>query len=191
MLNTYYKESTLDWALDTMTVGSADWQNGLLRDEDLELRSAALEKSLDFLHLSPCPWGCAKASRGAEGEAGQKWWWSPTASSLWSNIPIFPETGRLGQEKHKFEVRLGYTDPVKREIEWRGERKRGQGWKWEEKTGEERSQCLRKMDIFRHHHVKQNKSLRVKYIMFLSGTNSSSSIHEQKTQTDLNLRSHP
>ena len=51
-----------------------------------------------------------------------------------------------------------------------------------EKRGRERrdlSVC-RKMDIIRHHHIKQNKSLRAKYIMFLSGTNSSSSIHEHK-----------
>lgn len=60
-------------------------------------------------------------------------------SCLWSYIPIFPETGRLRQEEHKFEARFGYTDPDKREIEWRGEIERRGGQKREEKAGEERS----------------------------------------------------
>jgi hypothetical protein len=96
MLNTYYKESTLDWALDTMTVGRADWQLGLLRNEDLELRSAALEKSLDFLHLSPCPWSCVKAPRGAEREAGQKWWWSPMGKLFVVLYTYIPRNWKAG-----------------------------------------------------------------------------------------------
>lgn len=40
-------------------------------------------------------------------------------------IPIVPETGRLRQEEHTFEARLGNTDTVKREggvaVGWRGE----------------------------------------------------------------------
>lgn len=79
------------------------------------------------------PRGVLSERPGRSG-GGVQW-----ASSLWSYIPIFPETGRLGQEGHKFEAKLGYTDTVKREIERRGEIKRGEGWKREERTGEERS----------------------------------------------------